>query len=217
MATDASPARPLGRPRDARADRAIIVAALDLIAERGVAAVRMDDVAERAGVGKATIYRRYRSKDELVTDAVGSIVSTIEIPDSGSTRTDLLILMRQAVELFSSSFARLMPTLVDEMSRNAELAEVARDRFLTGRRAALSTVFDRGIERGDLDAGLDVELALDILAGPLFYRLLITGGPVDDRLAEGVVELVLRGFAPHTRPASAESASDKPPTTKDTR
>jgi AcrR family transcriptional regulator len=206
----------LGRPRDSRADRAIIAAALELIAERGVAAVRMDDVAERAGVGKATIYRRYRSKDELVTDAVGSMVNTIEIPDSGSTRSDLLILMRQAVELYSGSFAaRLMPTLVDEMSRNAELAEVARDRFLSGRRAALRTVFDRGVERGDLDPDLDVELALDVLAGPIFYRLLITGAPLDAPLAEGVVELVLRGFAPHKRPAT-NSPTVKSPTTEDT-
>jgi AcrR family transcriptional regulator len=206
----------LGRPRDARADRAIIAAALELMAERGVAAVRMDDVAERAGVGKATIYRRYRSKDELVTDAVGSMVNTIEIPDSGSTRADLMILMRQAVDLYSGSFAaRLMPTLVDEMSRNAELAEVARDRFLTGRRAALCTVFERGVERGDLNPDLDVELALDILAGPLFYRLLITGGPIDEPLAAGVVELILRGFAPQERPVTNPQAT-KSPTTKDT-
>jgi AcrR family transcriptional regulator len=216
MARDSSAARALGRPRDARTDRAIIAAALELMAERGVAAVRMDDVAERAGVGKATIYRRYRSKDELVTDAVGSMVNTIEIPDSGSTRADLLILMRQAVELFSGSFAaRLMPTVIDEMSRNAELAEVARDRFLSGRRAALRTVFDRGVERGDLDPELDVELALDVLGGPIFYRLLITGAPIDQPLAEGVVELVLRGFAPHERPATNSQAT-KSPTTKDT-
>jgi AcrR family transcriptional regulator len=215
MARDSSPARPRGRPRDARAGRAIIAAALELLAEHGVAAVRMDDVAERAGVGKATIYRRYRSKDELVTDAVGSIVNTIEIPDSGSTRTDLLILMRQAVELYSGSFAaRLMPTIVDEMSRNAELAEVARDRFLTGRRAALRTVFDRGVTRGDLNPDLDVELALDVLAGPLFYRLLITGGAIDGPLAEGVVELVLRGFAPPEQPTNSEAANS--PTTEDT-
>jgi AcrR family transcriptional regulator len=216
MARDASPARVLGRPRDARADRAIIAAALELIAERGVAAVRMDDIADRAGVGKATIYRRYRSKDELVTDAVGSMVNTIEIPDSGSTRTDLLILMRQAVELYSGSFAaRLMPTLVDEMSRNADLAKVARDRFLTGRRAALCIVFDRGIDRGDLDPDLDIELALDVLAAPVFYRLLITGGPIDEPLAEGVVELVLRGFAPPRRPV-ANSQATKSPTTEGT-
>jgi AcrR family transcriptional regulator len=169
----------------------------------------MDDVASRAGVGKATIYRRYRSKDQLVMDAVGALVSEIEIPDSGSTRDDLLALMREAVELYSDSLAAgLMPTVVDEMSRNAELAAVARDRFLTGRRAALRAVFDRGVRRGDLRRDLDVELALDVLGGPLFYRLMITGGPIDERLAENIVELILRGFAPVAPPGG------KPPTKK---
>jgi riboflavin biosynthesis pyrimidine reductase len=64
------------------------------------------------------------------------------------------------------------------------------------RRAALSEVLERGIERCDLRADLDLELALDVLGGPLFYRLLITGGPIDDALAEGVVDLIMRGFAP---------------------
>jgi len=206
-------ARPVGRPRDARADRAILTAALELMAEHGVQALRVDDVATRARVGKATIYRRYRSKDQLVTEAVGGLVDEeIEIPDSGSTREDLLVLMREAVELYSGTLAaKLMPSIVDEMSRNAELAAIARDRFLTRRRAALRVVFDRGIERGDLRRDLDVEFALDVLAGPLFYRLLITGGPIDDGLARAVVELILRGLAP------VPPRTTKPPKRKDSR
>src|SRR5438309_2263197 len=130
MSGDPSRLRVTGRPREARADRAIIAAALELMAERGVHEVRMDDVAERAGVGKATIYRRYRSKDELVTDALATLVGRIEIPDTGSTRSDLLALMRQAVELYSGSLAaKLMPTVVDEMRRSPELANAVRDEF----------------------------------------------------------------------------------------
>jgi len=204
----------VGRPREARADRAIRAAALELMAEHGVQALRVDDVARRAGVGKATIYRRYRSKDQLVTEAIGALIDEeIEIPDSGSTRTDLLVLMREAVELYSSGSlaAKLMPSVVDEMSRNGELGAVARDRFLTRRRAALGVVFERGIARGDLRRGLDVDFALDILAGPLFYRLLITGGPIDDALARAVVDVIVRGFAPAPRRAP------KPPKTKDSR
>jgi AcrR family transcriptional regulator len=203
-ASPPSPAgrRPVGRPREARADRAIRTAALELIAEHGVQALRVADVARRAGVGKATIYRRYRSKDQLVTEAVGGLVDAeIEIPDSGSTREDLLVLMREAVELYGGGTlaAKLMPSVVDELSRNAELAAIARDRFLTERRAALRVVFERGIDRGDLDRDLDVEFALDVLAGPLFYRLLITGGPIDEDLAQAVVELIVRGLAPAPR------------------
>lgn len=204
-----SSARSVGRPREARTDRAILAATVELIAEQGVHALRIDDVASRAGVGKASIYRRYRSKEELVTDAVGALVSAIEIPDSGSTAADLMALSRQAVELYGGSFAgRVMPSVIDEMSRNPEFAAVAHERFLSGRRAALREVIVRGVRRGDLRADTDVELALDVLAGPLFYRLLITGGPIDERLAVGTVELILRGFAPPP-PSSAASPDPK--------
>jgi AcrR family transcriptional regulator len=201
--------RPLGRPRDERADRAILAAALGLMAEHGVRDLRMDDVAEHAGVGKATIYRRYRSKDDLVTAAVAGLVSEITVPDTGSTRADLLGLMRRAVKVYRGSVeAGVMPGLVDAMSRDVELARSVREGFLAGRRAALRAVLERGIDRGDLRADLDLELALDVLGGPLFYRLLITGGPIDERLADGVVGLILRGFAPE------ESARKKSPDPK---
>jgi AcrR family transcriptional regulator len=185
-------------------DRAILVATLQLMAEHGVRDLRMDDVADRAGVGKATIYRRYRSKDDLVSDAIATLVSEITIPDTGSTRADLTALMMQAVELYSGSLAaRLMPAVLEETRRNPELASAVRDQFLTGRRAALSAVLKRGVRRGDLRRGLDLELALDVLGGAIFYRLLVTGGPIDEGLAEGIVDLVLRGFAPVGQPRGA--------------
>jgi AcrR family transcriptional regulator len=199
----------MGRPRDARADRAIVAAALELMAEHGVRDLRMEDVAARAGVGKATIYRRYRSKDELVTATVRTLVSEITVPDTGSTRGDLLGLMRDAVNVYGRSLeAAAMPSLVEAMSRDAELARSVREGFLAARRAALRVVLERGVERGDLRSDLDFDLALDVLGGPLFYRLLITGGPIDERLAEGVVKLILRGFA-STKPARRKSPNPK--------
>ena len=172
MAKEAATSRSIGRPREQRADRAILAAALELMAEHGVRDLRMDDVAERAGVGKATIYRRHRSKDELVTAAVAALVTEITVPDTGSTRDDLLGLMR----------------------------------------AAVRAVLERGVERGDLRADLDLELALDVLAGPLFYRLLVTGGPIDERLAQGVVDLVQRGFAPNnSNPSKSPNRTRKRP------
>jgi AcrR family transcriptional regulator len=190
-----SPSR-IGRPREQRADHAMLRATLELMAERGVADLRMEDVARKARVGKATIYRRHRSKDELVAAAVAALVREIGVPDTGSTRGDLLALMDGAVAVYSGSVeAGVMPALVDAMSRDAELARVVREGFLAERRAALRAVVQRGVARGDLDPGLDRELALDVLGGPLFYRLLVTGGPIDHALAEGVVDLLLRGFA----------------------
>ena len=198
--TASTTSRVIGRPRDERADKAILSATLEVMAEHGVHDLRMDDVAGRAGVGKATIYRRYRSKDELITAAIAGLVSEITVPDTGRTRTDLLALMRSAVKVYRGSVeGAVMPSLVEAMSRDAELARLVREGFLAGRRAALLAVLERGIKRGDLRADLDIDLALDVLGGPLFYRLLITGGPIDQQLAEGVVELIMRGFAPQTK------------------
>jgi AcrR family transcriptional regulator len=190
------PRRP-GRPVEERPRQAAIEATLDLIAEHGIGGLTTNAVAERAGISKATMYRRWRSKEELVVDAVAALVSEIAVPDTGSTHDDLRALMRGAVGLYSRSLeAAVMPSLVDAMSRDAGLARAVRDGFLAHRRAALRAVLQRGIERGDLRADLDVELALDTLGGALFYRLLVTGGPIDRRLADGVVELIVRGFAP---------------------
>jgi hypothetical protein len=103
-----------------------------------------------------------------------------------------------------------MPSLVEEARRNPELARTVREEFLAGRRAALSAVLKRGIQRGDLTRGLDVDLALDVLGGAIFYRLLVTGGPIDQRLAESVVELILRGFAPtHNRDRAAANRNER--------
>ena len=198
--------RGIGRPRDARTDHAILEATLELIAERGVYEFRTEDVAARAGAGKGAIYRRYGSKDELVTAAIAALVSEeILLPDTGSTREDLLVLMRETVELYSGSLAgRVMPNLIGGMARKPELAKAVREGFLAPRRAALREVLRRGVERADLSPDLDFELALDLLGGPLFYRLLITGGPIDAQLAQGVADLILRGFSPD-EPRAAQS------------
>jgi AcrR family transcriptional regulator len=198
VAAESAPERTMGRPRDARTDRAILKATRELMAEVGVYEFRTADLAARARVGKGAIYRRYGSKDELVTAAIASLVSEeIVVPDTGSTHSDLLVLMREAVEVYRGPGAgRLMPNLVGAMARKPQLAKAVREGFLTGRRAALSEVLRRGVARGDLRPDLDFELALDLLGGPLFYRLLITGGPIDEQLAAGVADLILRGFSP---------------------
>ena len=195
MSVSPAPRRP-GRPVEARPRQAAIAATLELIAAYGIGGVTTNAVAERAGISKATMYRRWRSKEELVVDALAALVSEITLPDTGSTRGDLRALMGSAVDVYSGSVeAGVMPSLVDAMSRDAELARAVREGFLAQRRAALSGVLERGVARGDLRADLDVELALDVLGGALFYRLLVTGGSIDDQLADGVVELILRGFS----------------------
>ena len=108
-----------------------------------------------------------------------------------------MVLMRGALGMYQEpQSAALLSGLVAAMARSPRIAEAARSGFLATRRDALRRVLERGVARGDLRDGLDLELAIDLLNGPLFYRLVVTGGRIDERVARDVVDVVLRGLAP---------------------
>ena len=182
-----------GRPRDARADHAILDATLDLAGSVGLAGITMDAVAAHAGVSKATIYRRWSSKEALVLDAWMACFQDESVPDTGSLRGDLLALSsRVSSSVSSGSLAKVLPQMVAAARVNTELAEVYRT-YVTQRRRRAVAVLERAIERGELRPGTDLELLQDLVNGPLFYRALVTGQPVDDLLVEQVVDVVLAG------------------------
>lgn len=184
-----------GRPRSREADDAILWGALDLLAERGYAGLTMEGVAARAGVGKATLYRRWKSCEEVIVAAVsGFVEEKIHIPDTGSLEGDLHLLMERAAKTYRGRPGKIMPGLVAAMADSLAVAQAVRTRFLAGRRTALASVIRRAVARGELAAEVDEELALDFLGGPLFYRLLVTGGPLDDTLVDGVVKTMLHGM-----------------------
>ncbi|MFP2925999.1 TetR/AcrR family transcriptional regulator [Pyxidicoccus sp. 3LG] len=186
-----------GRPRSEEAHGAILDAAISLIREVGYDALAMDAIAARAGVGKATVYRRWPSKETLVAEALERLMRAIPVPDTGTTGGDLRVMMRDALDMYrDASTGALLSGLVAAMARSERIARAVRDGFIAARRDALRQVLQRGVVRGELRKGLDVDLVLDLLGGPLFYRFLITGGPLDERLIRGVVEAVLRGFSP---------------------
>jgi AcrR family transcriptional regulator len=186
-----------GRPVEERPRRAAIEATLDLIVEHGIAGVTTGAVAQRAGISKATMYRRWQSKDALIADAIGTLVDTeIVIPDTGTLEGDVQILLAEAVELYSAPrAAALMPELVAALARTPELAAAIRDGFLVKRRAALGQVLDRAAARGELRHGVDRDVCLDLFGGVVFYRLLITGGPLDARLVDELTAVVIRAIA----------------------
>ena len=186
--------RRVGRPRSERVHTAILKAAFELLGEVGFDGLTMEGVAERAGVGKATVYRRWSSKEDLVVAVVEGFVREITIPDTGSIKKDLLHLLGEAVRVYGGKPGDVVAGLVPALAHDPRLAQVLRASFLSPRRAALGSVLERGVRRGELRADLDYELALDFLGGPLFYRLLITGGPVDETLARGVIEVMLDGL-----------------------
>jgi AcrR family transcriptional regulator len=188
-------ARTVGRPRSVEADAAILAATIDELVEVGFDELTIERVAARAGVGKATIYRRWGSKTELVVDAVGSVKPPPIHPDTGSTRDDL-------VEMLSASFGwgtdpdlvRLLVGMCMELQRNAEMGNLYRERVTGPRRHAMVEVLERGVERGELRPGLDADAVVDQLVGPLFYRQVIAATPVDRESVAQVVDLVLSGI-----------------------
>lgn len=192
--TAAAPNR--GRPRSEKARHAILAAAAELLLLRGLGAVSMDAVAERAGVSKATIYRWWPSKEMLALDALLDWAATsAPARDTGSLRGDLLALVRPWVrEITRQPFGRVIAALLTEAQSDPEFAEAYRTRFVEARREAMRAAFARASERGDVPADLDVEVAVDLISGPRYHRLLHGHAPLTGRFGEKVVDMALAGI-----------------------
>jgi AcrR family transcriptional regulator len=188
--------RSRGRPRSREAHLAILQAALDLLAEDGYDGLSIEAVAQRAGVSKATIYRRWTSKAALTIDVLESIAASHSMPDTGTTRGDLHELLdRVFLAINHSQYGAVLTALASELQRNPEIADTFRSRFLAARRNGMLVVLRRGIERGDLRADADLDLVVDLLVGPLYYRRLVSGMPLTPEYAAAVVDAVLDGVA----------------------
>src|SRR4051794_33051020 len=183
-----------GRPRSVEARDAILAAALAELRERGYAAITIEGIAARAGVGKQTIYRWWPSKADVVLEAARVAASArIGVPDRGSLGADLRAFL-------SATFRQRdqQPVVVGLMAQallDAEFAGKFREQFLFGRRAALRSVFERARGRGELPDAVDVELLLDVVFGVLWYRLLIGHAPLTPRAARELAGLVERAVA----------------------
>ena len=189
--------RKRGRPRSTAAHDAILGAAIALVREVGYDNVTMDGIAARAGVGKATVYRRWPGKETLVAEGIERIMGALPSPDTGTIEGDLHALMRSELALYADRATRgLLSGLVAAMARSDLIAQAVRGGFVATRRASIRRVLERAIERGELRSDADVELAMDVLAGPLFLREMFTGGPVDERVGRAIVAIALHGLLP---------------------
>ena len=185
-----------GRPRSERARKAILEAASELLLARGLSAVSMDAVAERAGVSKATIYRWWPTKETLALDALYTewAAARPHPRDTGSLRGDLLSLLRPWARLAGSRpYGRVVAALLTEAQTDPVFAAEYRERFVEPRRQQARDIFRRAIERGEIPADTKVEVALDLLYGPLYHRLLHGHAPLNDRFVREVIDMVLDG------------------------
>jgi AcrR family transcriptional regulator len=195
---DQNPAR--GRPRSEKARQAILAAAMDLLLDQGLTAMSMDDVARRAGVSKATIYRWWPSKERLALDALATewaITTPAEQGDTGTLRGDLLARFRPWVrQLNRKPYARVAAGLVAAAQTDAEFAELYRQHFVQPRRDATRHLLVRARERGEIAADTDLEVALDLLYGPVYHRLLHGHAPVTQSFAQHVIDAVIAAMSP---------------------
>lgn len=184
----------LGRPRDHTRDPEILDAALDVLAEMGYDGMTLDLVAARAKAGKATLYRRWSSKAELVVDAIACLKGDLHedsLPDTGTLRGDLLAMIKPHSIEDAERKLKLMAGLVSMLSRDPELAEAANTAIAEPRAAANRILFRRAVQRGEISADCDIDTLSLITPSMAAYRVLILREPVDRPFLVSLIDGVI--------------------------
>ena len=187
-----------GRPRSQEADRAILTATAELLADRGLSAMSIEEVAARAGVGKTTIYRRWPSKGLLALDAFVTSFREAQPPnDTGTLRGDLLAALHAWVRAVTQTpMGSMLTSLIAEAQHDPELRGAWRDRVLEPLRVQHRVMLDRAVERGEIPASVDRDVVLDLFFGAAEHRLLLGHLPMTDAFIDAVVDIILAGIAP---------------------
>jgi AcrR family transcriptional regulator len=182
-----------GRPRSEEAHQAILDATLELLVEVGFSALTVEGVAQRAGVGKATIYRRWASKLPLVVEAFSGLPGFEEV-DTGSLRRDLKETLESYLEAFNAtSLSTVFPSLAGERKHNPELSKLL-EPVAKSRREPFVRIFERARERGEISPDVDIDLAADLVVGPISVQLFFRGGTPTPDMVEPLVDLALSGI-----------------------
>jgi AcrR family transcriptional regulator len=183
---------PRGRPRDATRDEALRAAALTVLADVGYRALTMDAVAATARAGKATIYRRWDSKLDLVIDSCNQLVNrSIPAPNTGSLAGDLREFLLAFANFLSGPAGKAAQALVGELPHEPELADAFRKSFLRSQRDVLRAVLERADARGELSDTAPLAMAVELAGAALTYRLMLTGDPLDAAFVDRLVDQIL--------------------------
>jgi len=190
--------RRAGRPRDPEVDAAIFRATAELLGESGYANLSIEGVAQRAGVTRGSIYRRWTSKLVLVTALMREVSQSAPLPDTGSLRTDLVALYRLYARNLATSGGPIVPSLVAEAMHNPELASIM-IAYVDERRAVALGIFERAIARGEMRPDADVQMLIDLISAFFWYRKLIRRAAIKREGVTEFIETILHGIEP--RPA----------------
>jgi AcrR family transcriptional regulator len=193
--TREDPKRP-GRPRDERAETAILDAALELFIEKGLEGLTIEAIADEACVGKTTIYRRWDSKEELVAAALDRKFATLEIPDLGDVVEELQSVLATVRSFMSSSLAgKILPRMMGEVAAGSPLGKLYMKKVIAPRRGLLVGLIQRGIDRGQLVADTDPDLLVDgIMGTTIFLRLSAPGRFADNAAARAMIDHIVRPY-----------------------
>jgi AcrR family transcriptional regulator len=187
---------PRGRPRSDASRQSIVAATNQLLYTTGLQRMSIEAVAELSGVGKATIYRWWPSKGALALDAyLEDMRARVVVPDTGSGRRDLVQHAESVVRFYGGKEGRVFAQFMAEAQSDPQLAEAFRNRFLAHRRAAVKTIWRRGVDRGEFRDDVDADLAMDMIFAPIVYRMLAGHAPLSKPLAQALVDAALRGLA----------------------
>lgn len=184
-----------GRPRNVETQKSILAASYDLLLENGFGAVTVEKIAERAGVSKATIYKWWPNKAAVVMDGyLSAAAARLPVPDTGSVWNDIRIHATNLARFLTSREGNIIKELIGEGQFDAGLAEAYRTRYFQPRRLEARQLMERGIQRGEWSENLDIELSIDLIYGPIFYRLLVIGEGLDEAYVEQLIRYSYAGL-----------------------
>jgi len=185
----------LSRPRSEEARRKALGAAADLIVERGVGVLSIEEVAARSGVAKTTIYRHWPERASLIIDTVRSTFEHVRTPDTGTLRGDLEAYFEGMVRAdLNGRVGQLMPCLIDAASRDPEIATLM-ERLKTEREQPVRDIVERAQARGELPAELDLRVVIGVVIGPIVFRKVLQRQPLDEAYLRGCLDVALAGLA----------------------
>ena len=187
--------RKRGRQRSKVAETAVLKATMELLEDRPLSSVTAEDIASKAGVSKATLYKWWPNKNRIALDAfLAQMAEDVPIPDTGSARLDFFKQLKSAIRFYTSPRGRILSQFIAEGRSDPELLKAFQERFQKPRRKAVQVMWERGVARGELRADIDAGTVIDLLFGPIVYRLMTEHGPLNDAAAEMLVEAVFSGI-----------------------
>ena len=201
------PPKRRGRQRSVEAESAILQATVELLSKQPLGKVTAEAIANKAGVSKATIYKWWPNKNLVALDAFSARLKTdLPIPNTGSAKEDFTRHLRDAMAFYKGPMGMMLRQFLAEGQSDPDFLELFRERCLKPRRDSLLAIWQRGVERGEVRREVDGELVLDLIFGPMVYRILAGHGPLDEKQATAIIDTVFRGLQKSPSPTPVAGA-----------